>query len=262
VGFDGVDAMAWMRDAAPGRVVAIGLGASPKTWCDALARITRDGTVPLRALFVSREQAKRLGADGPLLPPLSGIPLETTPSHPARRWTIGIVAGRGDVLDDVSEGPLVRRIVAEGVAVAIREPGPLRFELGALPGVRFEAREERPLEAFVAAVDALLIPARRRHGEGLDREVQLALASQRGVVVRRTSIHAGAVRDAACGRVVADDGEALAAILDLARAERRSVVPASPPRDATAIREAVATALGLDAPPGPPRAARIDLPQS
>lgn len=248
VGLDAVDATGWLALATPCRVVAIGVRAMPASWLDVLPRLARDGAVTLRPVFTTTGQASHFGVAGPVLPPLD--PTRLAPPPGGRPWTLGVVAGSADLLAPLGEGPLLRRIVAAGVPVAIRDPGRLRYELGALRGIRFEARGLHSLEAFVDSVDALLVPARKWHGEGLDREVALALGSARPVVVRRASIHACTVRDGIDGHVVDDDDGAFAAVEALARAPASRSEPVQAAWEAGTLPDRVAAALGLGPPEG------------
>ena len=218
VGVDLVDRMDWLARAAPSRVVAIGVRARAVDWLTGLSALARDGTIPLGAVFLTSAQAARFGAAGPVLPDLGAEAL-APPRKDARGWTLGVVAGNGRTLETVPDGALLRRLAASGIAVAVRAPGYLRYQLGDAPGVRFEPRGAGSLEAFVASVDALLVPTRRWQNEGLEREIGLALSSGRPVVVRTSSIHAPDVQDVAVGRIVSGDDEAFHAIAALARAE-------------------------------------------
>ena len=147
------------------------------------------------------------------------------------------------------DGPLLRRIAMSGIAVAIRSPGGLRYQLGEMPDSRFEPRTARPIDAFVADVDALLVPKRSPDNEGVEREIDLALLSRRPVVVRQSSNHAPRVRAAAGGRLVSDDDEAFDAVIALARAE--DVPPARAPGSAeerlASARQSFGAALALGA---------------
>ncbi|CAG0990025.1 hypothetical protein BURK1_02215 [Burkholderiales bacterium] len=249
VGLDLVGEMDWLARASPSRVVAMGVRARTADWLAGLAKLARDGAVPLLPVFLTSAQASRFGVDGPTLPCLeAGLP--GPPARGARRWTLGVVAGNRQALEAVPDGPLLRRIATRGIAVAIRDPGRLRFQLGDLPDVRFEPRDARSVEAFVASVDALLVPARRWHDEGLEREVALALGSGRPVVVRRPSIHAPLVREGVDGRIVRGDDEALEAVCSLARDD---LAPDRTPRASTealleSARRVLGAALGLGAP--------------
>ena len=223
VGLDLVDRMDWLVRAAPSRVVAIGVRARAVDWLTGLSALARDGTLPLSPVFLTSAQAARFGAGGPVLPGLGAEAL-APPRTSARGWTLGVVAGNGRTLETIPDGALLRRLAATGITVAVRDPGYLRYQLGDAPGVRFEPRGAGPLEAFVASVDALLVPTRRWQNEGLEREIGLALSSGRPVVVRKSSIHAPDLQDVAGGRIVSGDDEAFDAITAFARAG----LPAAP----------------------------------
>jgi hypothetical protein len=248
VGLDLVGRMGWLARAAPRRVVAVGVRARASDWLAGLTALARDGNVPVLPVFVTSAEAARFGVPGPVLPCLEASSL-TPPVRHARRWTLGVVAGNGRPLDAVPDGPLLRRIAMSGIAVAIRSPGGLRYQLGEMPDVRFEPRTARPIDAFVADVDALLVPKRSPDNEGVEREIDLALLSRRPVVVRQSSNHAPRVRAAAGGRLVSDDDEAFDAVIALARAE--DVPPARAPGSAEerleSARQSFGAALALGA---------------
>ena len=248
VGLDLVDRMDWLARAAPRRVVAIGVRARAIDWGAGLSALARHGAVPLQPLFVTSAQAARFGAAGPVVPCVEPA-VPDVPEGGGRRWTLGVVAGNGWALETVREGPLLRTAAGRGIAVAIRDPGRLRYALGDLASVRFESRAARPLADFVASVDALLVPARRWQDEGLDREIALALRSGRPVIAPASSIHADEVRASPFGRIVAGDDEALEAIATLARSDGAPVAPAREPADARleSARRILGAALALGA---------------
>ena len=250
VGLDLVDRMDWLARAAPIRVVAIGVRARAVDWLAGLSALARDGAVPLGPVFLTSAQAARFGASGPVLPDLGAEAL-APPRMSARGWTLGVVAGNGRSLETIPDGPLLRRLAASGIMVTVRAPGYLRYQLGDAPGVRFEPRGAGSLEAFVASVDALLIPTRRWQNEGIEREIGLALSSGRPVVVRTSSIHAPDVQHLTGGRIVSGDEEAFHAIAALARAESPAAPHARP--SAAEQLESARRVLGVTLALGPRR---------
>lgn len=247
VGLDLVVEMDWIARTRPSRVAVVGLRARAVEWEAALAALARGGAVPVSPWFVTSAQAARFGRDGPVVPGVEYATVVPSPQRASRPWTLGVVAGTGRALASVPDAPLLRRVAASGIPVAIRDAGRLRFDLGDQPGVRFESRDARSLEAFVGSVDALLVPTRRWQDEGLGREIPLALAARIPVVVPRPSIHAARVRDGVDGRIVGDGDEAFDAIAALARG---GAVPSPAGRDdagerVAAARRILAAALAL-----------------
>jgi glycosyltransferase involved in cell wall biosynthesis len=140
-----------------------------------------------------------------------------------------------------------RRVVAAGdvdllTAVASRsrlslyDPGPLRYELGALPRVRCISRAETSREELVGQADVYLHRPLPWWAEDCGRTLFAAMARGVPVLCHRDSIYAEYVDDGVDGWIY-DDAATAAAALDALRGD--------PSRTAAAGKAARAKALRL-----------------
>lgn len=247
------DHVEWLDRALPRRVVVAGVHASASAWLLGLRRVALDGAVPMRAIFLTPGQASHFGVRGPCLPSLV-TPLPREGARMAGRVPIvGLVAtDQGlESTDRVTDlllqrSAMVTELHRIGLRVAIRDPGRLRHRVGDLAGVRFEGRADRPMDAFLASVDALLVPPRGWAVEGLQPEIGLALSRGLPVVMLDSSIHAPAAGHPGI-HVVGDEAAAIRTIAEWSR----SGVPVVPidarprPQAESALADAVAEALSI-----------------
>lgn len=216
----------------PRRAVVLPVHASASDWLLRVRRIAQDGAVPVFAAFVAQGQARKLGTDGPVLPSLVDVgPAgreDTVRDGPLR---VGVVVtddglSRSDALPALAlaerRGKLATELARTGAEVVIRDPGRLRYVVGDRPGLRFESRRERTLDAFVRDVDAIVVPSQPWASEGMGEEIFVARAAGVPVVLSASSIHAPEAGTPGLA-LAHDDAAMVARIAEMVGAGREAV---------------------------------------
>jgi hypothetical protein len=229
VGIDIKD-LEWISRAEAERVVVICPPAPPAQLLDQLRVLSGDGARNLDLVFPSRAMAARFGTGHAVLAP----PVELRANPPAlnrardsaRARLAGVQVGvvgrnwRGEAVS--AETQFLQDVVACAGTLALYDAGLLRYTLGASASVRFRARGENGLEAFLDSLDCLLVGPEPWWREGNGRELFTAMASGVPVLCPAASIYAEYITDGVDGLLYDSPEQALRQLVELRRSPARS----------------------------------------
>jgi glycosyltransferase involved in cell wall biosynthesis len=228
VGID-IDCTEWVGRAQAERVVVICQPAPQFDFLDRLRAIGCDGARPIELVFPSRAMAARFGPGHAVLPP----PVELRADPPALSRDqntarsrlagvkVGVIGNNWCGRPLAEEAQFLTQVVASAGNLELYDAGLLRFHLGGKASVRFHARHDAGLEAFLDALDCLLICPEPWWLEGTGRELLTAMASAVPVICPAGSIYAEYINHGADGLLYGTCEEALQQLVDLRRAPAR-----------------------------------------
>jgi tetratricopeptide (TPR) repeat protein len=230
VGID-VDSTEWIKYGEADRTVVICQPAPPADLLDQLRAIACDGARPIHLVFPSCAMAARFGPGHMVLPP--PIELRRNPPDPnrdkdgARARLAGLRVGavgrnwRGE--SPAEDAQILKHVAAAAGTLELYDAGLLRFSLGGEASVRFHRRKDDGLDAFLEALDCLLICPEPWWLEGDGREHFTAMASGVPVLCPAASIYAEYINDGVDGLIYHSREEAVQQLVDLRRSPARVV---------------------------------------
>jgi hypothetical protein len=172
VGID-TDNLDWLDRAEPTRVIVFCSGVAPSACLDQLRRIARDGARNVELAFFSAAEAARFGSGHRVLvppmevpPPRQGsatleLPLAGNLGAPkAAAFRIGMVGQSRLAVMDAETGESMQSLRQCADALAIYDPGPLRFLFGGAGNVRCVPRTPAGLIPFLSGLHTLILRPR------------------------------------------------------------------------------------------------------
>ena len=228
VGID-VDSTEWISRAEADRTVVICQPAPPADFLDQLRALACDGARPIHLVFPSHAMAARFGSGHMVLPP----PIEIRPnlrdsnrdrdSAKARLagLTVGVVGRNWRGESPTVDVQFLKQVGAAAGALELYDAGLLRFSLGGEASVRFHTRQDDGLDAFLEALDCLLICPEPWWLEGDGREPFTAMASGVPVLCPAASIYAEYINDSVDGLIYHSCEQAVRQLTELRRSPAR-----------------------------------------
>ncbi|MEO8537369.1 MAG: SEC-C metal-binding domain-containing protein [Betaproteobacteria bacterium] len=223
------DTDAWL-DATVARVLVFMHAERPSTCLERLRRIAADGRRAVTLVFTSAGRARPFGGIARVVPPPIDLDALRRPAasvaprdaHTLHVLCIGQDRARVVGADDVV---FLKAIADRAGRMTLFDPGPLRYDVGAMRSVECVSRAECTLEDAVSGADLYL--HRRAPWWQEDDGCALfgAMALGVPVVCPRDSIYADGLIDGENGWLYANDADALA-IVHALRADRGRLVRA------------------------------------
>jgi len=219
------DTDGWLRESID-RVLVFALAALPSTYLERVRRIAADGSRPVALMFPSHAKARRFGCDGIVVPPpidladVAGVAAKSRVAAATLRVAaVGQDRRRVVIANDVE---LLTTVAHRAGALALLDPGPLRYDVGMLPTVHCIARGSQTTAGFFAGADIYLHRRQPWWAEDEGRLFFGAMACGVPVLCHRDSIYAEYVDDGVDGWLY-DTDDAAVATIDALQANRITV---------------------------------------